>query len=304
MGVDEDLIAVNRALDARDVQRARAAIAPLLGSYPDSPDVLWTAGRFLGLLGAYGQAAPLFKRAVQGDPRLSHVEFAVAGKTLRIRDIPGSPWAADVLDEFARGMYSLADLTFASGDVAVDVGAHIGAVSIVLATLHPEIRIIAIEPSSSNFSMLDANLKANGITNVTPVRQAVMAERGELTLTWAAHATAGSTVGLSDASRRAREAGGWSSETVNCVTLDDVFTAHGIERCSWLKLDCESAEWGIAAKTGVLDRVDRISLELHLPASRQAEGAEALTREFIALINRVPTPPTTVVASTVWMVDI
>lgn len=97
---------------------------------------------------------------------------------------------------------------------------------------------------------------------------------------------------------------GWSSETVECVTLDDVFAAHGIKRCSWLKLDCESAEWSIAAKTGVLARVDRISLELHLPASRQSEGGEALTREFIALLHRVPTPPTLTVASTVWMVDI
>lgn len=34
-------------------------------------------------------------------------------------------------------MYSLTDLTFSPGDVAVDVGAHIGGVSILLATLHP-----------------------------------------------------------------------------------------------------------------------------------------------------------------------
>jgi FkbM family methyltransferase len=303
MGLDDDLITVNRALDVRDLPLARNTIASLLGAYPEAPRVLWTAGRFLGLLGAYGQAAVQFKRAVQGDPQLSHVEFAVAGKALRIRDIPGSTWAADVLDEFARGMYAIADLPFSPGDVAVDVGAHIGGVSIVLATLHPEIRIIAVEPSSSNFVALVANLERNGITNVTPVRQAVMGDRGELTLTWAPHATAGSTVGLSDASRRAREAGGWSSETVSCVTLDDVFAAHGIERCSWLKLDCESAEWGILAKTSVLERIDRISVELHLPATRQNEGGEALTREFTALVHRVSRAPTMVVSSTVWMVD-
>ena len=304
MGLEEDLATVNRALDARDLQHARNTMASLLGAHSESPNVMWTAGRFLGLLGAYGQAAAQFKRAVQGDPQLSHVEFTVAGKNVRLRDIPGSPWAADVLDEFGRGMYALTDLAFSPGDVAVDVGAHIGGVSVVLATLHPEIRIVAIEPSSSNFAALVENLKQNAITNVTPVRQAVMGDRGELTLTWAPHATAGSTVGLSDAARRAREAGGWSSETVTCVTLDDVFATHGIERCSWLKLDCEAAEWGIAANTGVLERVDRISLELHLPASRQSEGADALTREFTALVNRVPRAPEMVVSSTVWMVDI
>jgi FkbM family methyltransferase len=304
MPLGEDLATVNRALDVRDLKPARDTMASLLGAHPDSPDVLWTAGRFLGLLGAYAEAAAQFKRAVQGDPRLSRVEFQVAGKTIRIRDVPGSTWAADVLDEFARGMYSLPELQFSSGDVAVDIGAHIGGVSIVLATLHPTIRIVAYEPSSSNFAMFTANLRENNITNVTPVRQAVMGDRGQLTLTWAPHATAGSTVGLSEQSRKAREAGGWSSETVGCVTLDDVFAAHDIQRCSWLKLDCEHAEWGIVAKTGVLDRVDRLALELHLPASRQSEGPDALTREFVGLVHRSQRPPTMHVASTVWMVDV
>ena len=304
MPLTEDLIAVNRALDARDLQPARATMASLLGAHPDSPDVVWTAGRFLGLLGSYAEAAVQFRRAVQGDPRLSHVEFQVGAKPIRIRDVPGSTWAADVLDEFARGMYALKDLRFSRGDVALDVGAHIGGVSIVLATMHPKIRIVAFEPSSSNYAMLCANLEANGITNVTPVRQAVMGERGELTLTWSPQATAGSTVGLSDRSRKAREAGGWMSETVECVTLDDVFAAHDIDRCAWLKLDCEYAEWGIVEKAGVLDRVDRIALELHLPGSRRQEGPDVLTREFTALVRRHSRPPETLVASTVWMLDV
>jgi hypothetical protein len=57
------------------------------------------------------------------------------------------------------------------------------------------------------------------------------------------------------------------------------------------------------AKSQVLDRIDRISLELHLPASRQATGLDALIREFSALVNRVPKPPLVEVSSTVWTVD-
>jgi FkbM family methyltransferase len=304
MPLTDELAAVNRALDARDTERARALIAPLLGAHPDSAAVLWTAGRFLGLLGAYAQAAVQFRQAVQRDPSLSHIEFALAGKRVTLRDVPGSTWAADVLDEFARGMYGLPNLTFAKRDVVVDVGAHIGGVSIILATLHPKVRIIAFEPAANNYASFCANLTANGITNVTAVKQAVMGERGELTLTWAPHATAGSTVGLSDSARLARERGGWKSETVTCVTLDDVFAEHKIDRCAWLKLDCEAAEWGILAKSNVLDRVDRMAVELHLPASRQHEGAEALTREFRSLLDRVSPPPPMDVASTVWMVDI
>jgi FkbM family methyltransferase len=304
MELADGVVAANAALDVRDAARARAVMADLLGAYPDDPRVLWTAGRFLGLYQSYAEAAVQFKRAVERDPALSHVEFMVGGKVVRLRDIPGSTWAADILDEFARGMYGLTELAFAPGDVVVDVGAHIGGVSVILATLHPDIRIVAYEPSSSNFAMLSANLRENGITNVTPVRQAVMGEPGELTLTWTSKATAGSTVGLSDAARRAREAGGWQSEVVQCVTLDDVFATHGIDRCSWLKLDCESAEWGIVAKTGVLERVDRLSLELHLPGSRQVEGPDRCVADFAALVNRVAKAPVTVVSSMVWMVDV
>lgn len=297
------LTAVNRALDERNSQAALSALSPLLTSFSDVPAVRWTAGRYFGLHGAYGEAAAEFKRAVQGDAALSHVEFDVGGRVVRLRDVPGSTWAADVLDEFARGMYGIIERPFSPGDVAVDIGAHIGGVSVVLAMLHPEIRIIAYEPSSSNFAMLCANLKANGIVNVTPVQQAVTGERGELQLTWTANATAGSAVGLSEAARHAREAQGWTSETVQCVTLDDVFATHAIDRCSWLKLDCEAAEWGIVTHTGVLPRIDRLSMELHLPYSRYAEGEERCIRDFLALANRVPGAPPVELSSTVWIVD-
>ncbi|MFN8581060.1 MAG: FkbM family methyltransferase [Gemmatimonadaceae bacterium] len=304
MDLTERLEATNRAVERRDLTAARAGIGELFASHPDHPMVLWTAGRLLGRLQSYEPAAAQFKLAVARDPALSHVEFDVNGKVLRLRDVPGSSWAADVLDEFARGMYDIRSLTFAPGDTVVDVGAHIGGVSVILATLRPDIRIFAYEPSSSNYAMLVANLEANAITNVTPVRQAVMGKPGTLTLTWAPHATAGSTVGLPPAARAAREASGWSSETVDCVTLDDVFREHGIDRCSWLKLDCEGAEWGIMAETQVLERIDRISLELHLPASRQAEGLEACVRDFSALVNRVQRVPRVVVSSTLWVGDL
>ncbi len=304
MELNDALTVAHRALDERDAQGALTAITLLLEQHSEAPIVRWTAGRYFGLMKAYSEAAGQYKLAVQGDPSLSHVEFAVGGKVVRLRDVSGSPWAAGVLEEFARGMYGLADLAFSAGDVALDVGAHIGGVSVILAVLHPDIRIVAYEPSSTNFAMLCANLHANGVTNVMPVHQAVMGDRGEMTLTWTPQDTAGATVGLSAESRLAREAAGWSSETVPCVTLDDVFTAHEIDRCSWLKLDCEGAEWSIAANTGMLERIDRCSLELHLPFSRQAEGGERLSQEFASLLRRVPKPPHVEVVSTLWLRDI
>jgi FkbM family methyltransferase len=303
MNLTEGLHAANDALEAGNSDAALAALTPLLQAYPDTPAVRWTAGRYFGLHKSYASASEQFLLAVEGDPTFSHVEFAVGSKVVRLRDVPGSPWAAKVLAEFARGMYKLSELSFAPGSVAVDVGAHIGGVSVILATLHPDLRIISYEPSSSNFAMLCANIQRNAITNVTPVQQAVMGARGQMTLTWSERDTAGAAVGLLDAPRRAREADGWRSETVQCVTLDDVMLAHGIDRCAWLKLDCEGAEWEIAAKTGVLERIDHISMELHIPASRRPAGVEHGVREFAALVNRVPKAPPVLISSTVWIDD-
>ncbi len=300
----EGLTVASRALDVRDAEGALAALTPLLSQEPIAPAVRWMTGRYFGLMRDYAEAANQFKLAVADDPSLSHVEFDVEGRVVRLSDVPGSPWAAMVLEEFSRGTYHLASLQLAPGDTVLDIGAHIGGVSIILAVLHPDARIIAYEPASANYASLVQNLAANGITNVTAVQQAVMAERGEMTITWSASATAGSTVGLPADARAARERRGWSSETVQCVTLDDVFDTHGIARCAWLKLDCEGAEWGIVRTTDVLSRIDRIAMELHMPMSRQAEGLNACIQDFASHLWRVPQSPEVVISSSVWMVDI
>jgi len=289
------------AIDTGDDQAAIDAVTVLLGSAPDHPAVLWQVARFYALKGALGEAAALYARAVDGDPTLSSVVFRAGPHVVTLRDVEGSTMPAMVLDEFARGMYGIAERKFAPGDVVIDVGAHIGAVSIITAKLHPQVRIYAYEPSSSNFAMLEANLAANDVHNVVPVRQAVGGVAGTLELVWSPRQTAGASASLSAEGRQRMVDEGWSRETVPCVTLDDVFAAHGIERCAFLKLDCEGAEWEIARHARALERVDAMALELHAPLSRQAEGVGALQQEFAALLTNRGRFPETVVSSTVWV---
>ncbi len=70
-----------------------------------------------------------------------------------------------VLEEFGQGMYGLRERRFAAGDVVIDVGAHIGAVSIILAKLNPAARVIAYEPASSNYA--DSSRTSRPITSRT-----------------------------------------------------------------------------------------------------------------------------------------
>jgi FkbM family methyltransferase len=288
------------AIDLGDDDLAIRSVGLLLSQAPDHPSVLWQVARYHAYKGAYAEAAQLYARAVAGDPRLSSVAFRVSEHTITLRDVEGSPMAAMVLDEFARGMYGLTERRFAPGDVVIDVGAHIGAVSILVAKLHPQVRVFAYEPSSSNYAMLVANLAANGVANVVPVQAAVSGTAGTLELVWSPLQTAGASATLDANGRQALVSQGWSREQVRCVTLDDAFATHGIDRCAFLKLDCEGAEWEIARHARALERVDAMALELHLPMSRQREGMPALQQEFAALVMGRARHPETVVSSTVW----
>lgn len=55
----------------------------------------------------------------------------------------------------------------------IDVGAHIGSISVPIAYMSPEIDIIAIEPLHSNFLQLTKNIERNKLQNITALEKAV-----------------------------------------------------------------------------------------------------------------------------------
>jgi hypothetical protein len=61
----------------------------------------------------------------------------------------------------------------ASGDVCVDVGAHIGYFSLLASRLvGPHGHVYALEPAPATYAALRSNLELNGVTNVTALRVA------------------------------------------------------------------------------------------------------------------------------------
>ena len=53
--------------------------------------------------------------------------------------------------------------------------------------------------------------------------------------------------------------------TIECITLADAFARFAVERCGFLKLDCEGAEYEILLTTPpeIFARIDRLALEYH-----------------------------------------
>jgi FkbM family methyltransferase len=64
--------------------------------------------------------------------------------------------------------------TIKPGDTVIDVGAHVGYFSLLMAALvGPSGRVLAFEPNPENYQRLLSHLAINGLTNVTPFHMAV-----------------------------------------------------------------------------------------------------------------------------------
>jgi FkbM family methyltransferase len=265
-----DLITAKAAANRGDHATAEMLLGSLIEQHPTNASAQWEFGRYHGLRCNYKGASGYFARAVELDPNYSSVEFKVKGHTIRLKDYPGSPSAANVLGELADNPYGIFDTNFRHGDVIVDVGGHIGMISIILAKMHPQTRIITYEPVSQTFDRLVENLTANKIANVTPVRKAVNGTRGSIEIQWTPTRTSSSSIYWTDPRL--------ISETVDCDTLDDIFDRFAIDRCTWLKLDCEGAEYNLFNHTSVVNRIDRLVMELHYPAEKRSSALNTLTQ--------------------------
>ena len=188
--------------------------------------------------------------------RVHHLE--INGRTLHICDDANSHTPKTVQWELMQDSYGIERIDFQPGDVVLDVGANTGIFSIYLAQLYPHITIHAFEPVPATYRRLLTNLEANGVTNVIPHNLAITADGRPLEL----HLTPQNS-GAATAFLTRPYANGHEHIQVASTTLPSFMAANDIEWIALLKLDCEGAEYEILADTAVLNRVERLSGELH-----------------------------------------
>jgi FkbM family methyltransferase len=184
--------------------------------------------------------------------------------------------------------YKLDTLDLQPGDVVLDIGAHVGAVSIYLAKKYPGIIVYAYEPVDENVTRLHRNLAANGIRGqVFPYKGALTGDGRGVRVATPNGNSGGATI---------YEAEG---EMVKSYTLGAVLQTHNIDRVALLKMDCEGAEYEILKDhLELLERVDRFAGELHInnvytqavagkleTAIREIVGAENTHIEFSQMVD-------------------
>lgn len=152
---------------------------------------------------------------------------------------------------------------------AIDIGAHIGTVSLTMARLNPDLRVLAVEAVPENSDLLEQNIARSGFGDrVTSIR-AWAARPNELTGTChygyrhrveesegyvSAHRFIGNTwVDLAEPE---------FSVEMPAVSLDGLMAEHDIADLALLKIDCEGCEWAFL-DTPAVSRVQVIVGEYH-----------------------------------------
>ena len=196
----------------------------------------------------------------------SSKSYRVKGVKLEILDIATSI-APLIVHEISKNLYGFDQVKFAPGDVIIDIGGHVGIVSLYLAKKYPYIQVYAFEPTPRNYEYFVKNIELNGVTNIAVENLALTSDRRDLDMTMHLENTGGATSNVSDMKKAGHE-----HYVVRSISLDDVFERHSISRCKLIKIDCEGSEHEILRSTTILNRVDWIVGEFHINRRLEAQG--------------------------------
>lgn len=138
----------------------------------------------------------------------------------------------------------------------IDIGAHIGFFSILIASLARDVKVYAYEPEPSNYELLVENIKLNRLEDrVFPFNYAVSDSKGLSIL----YVTPGLTMAHSTVIPFSE------SIEVSCLSLGNIFRDNHIQKCDLLKINAEGAEYPILlnASEQTLSRTRTICVQCH-----------------------------------------
>lgn len=141
----------------------------------------------------------------------------------------------------------------------IDIGAGIGDYTLYATIKQSNVRVFAFEPYPESFTLMQENLRRNGISNVQAFDQAIGSDSGDLIL----DLTGGEPLQFQSQLEKASNIK--KSLSVNSLSLIDALTKLDLDSCDLLKLDCEGAEYSILFNTppSALTRIQRIVMEYH-----------------------------------------
>jgi len=151
------------------------------------------------------------------------------------------------------------------GSTVIDIGGNIGIFSIKAARYAKNVRVVAYEPVPGNFAVLEKNIAVNNVGGFVEARPLAVAGRpGEIELYYEESNTGqGSFAPHHEPDTKMIK--------IKCTTLADIFKDERVERCDFLKIDCEGAEEDILynAPKELFSKITSMTIEWHDNLSKQ-----------------------------------
>ncbi len=140
-------------------------------------------------------------------------------------------------------------------DTVIDIGGHIGTFSMFAASRAKNGKIFSFEPFPESYEILKENIALNKITNVETMNVGIAKEKGIQRIYIDEKGSCCNSMYVKKE----------KSIDIPCITLQDIFNNYKIERCDFLKIDCEGGEYDIILTTPdeIFKRIEKISLEYH-----------------------------------------
>jgi FkbM family methyltransferase len=198
-----------------------------------------------------------------------HLQLTSPEEFYRLKSCSKEPWTVRWIEQYLQ-----------PGEVLYDVGANVGAYTLVAAVAVPGARVVAFEPGAANFAALCANLELNEVgERVMPVPLALGDSARPAPLQGAG--IAGASPSLNGVAGREH------GTTVLVDRLDDVVDRFGFPPPDHLKLDVDGGELQVLAGAERLLQGDGIrSAMVELDRVRGAEVTERLTALGLELAER------------------
>ena len=160
--------------------------------------------------------------------------------------------------------------------VAIDIGAHIGSVTVPLLIDNPDLHVVAIEPVPENLEVLRENVRLNEVGDRATVLPIAAGAEGMVPIEHGYRGWHRHVGNLGDG--RAEHC-----ENIMSMPFAAIRRTVGGTRIALLKIDCEGCEWEVLADPDIW-RAQVIVGEFHTPT--QEEGFRRV-RELIGGSHRV-----------------
>ena len=189
-----------------------------------------------------------------------NIHLTPSGFSIPIQARPGTSDLPTFEKVFIDQEYNF-DLPNFPTNLIIDAGANVGYASLFFANRFPQAQIIAIEPESENFAMLQLNTQ--GFPRIKPVQAALWNKPISLSIanpeaeSWEFQVRETAPADSNGSDIKARQIPG--------ITIPELIKMSGQQRISVLKLDIEGAEKELfeSGSEDWLGLVDMIIIELH-----------------------------------------